>query len=426
MVLSAVLAASAAAQGMGTFSVRVAPAERRSLARSMEFVGELQPWRTIDVASQVAGLVELIPIEEGQALAAGDEICRLDEAQAKIEIERLEAELAASKAELGRLRRGYRSEEIDQARRALEEAEAVARRTAEEWERQRELIESGIVSAIEGTRIRTSHEIAQSARERARSALERLEAGYQVEEVERAGAQAAAQQARLAEARRLLAEHVIRARVGGIIVERLREPGEWVDRGDAVARLLVLDPLRVRVEIPQQHLSRIAPGQRATIRVDGLPDERFEARIDAVIPRAGQASRNFPVLMELANPGGRLISGLFARVMLTVGEPEEATLVPRSAVQIRGESMVVLVARPLGSEHPDQAEIREVEVRLGSEDGELVAIDVIAGEPIEAGEPVVVLGGTRLSNGQQVRVLAESPVGISRLDPPREVEAARP
>lgn len=329
-------------------SVRGQPAVEQEVTRSLDFTATIEPWRQIELSAQVAGLVRDIPIEEGQVLKAGELICLLDTNRVQIDVARAEAQVAAAQAELALYEAGYRTEEVEEARKRLEEAEARERLAREEWERQRELVEEGIVPELTGTRLRSALDEAQSAVAQARASLARLSSGYRTEEIAQARARLAAARAELDAARWQLSRHSIVAPADAVVVERLREPGEWVGVGEAVARLVVLDPLRVVIDVPQSYLAQVRPGQKATLTVDGLPDQRFEAEVTNILPQAGEASRNFRVLLRMANEELSLRSGLFARLRLNLDETQHAVLVPRSALQIRGDATTVVVADPIG------------------------------------------------------------------------------
>ncbi|MCG3197284.1 MAG: efflux RND transporter periplasmic adaptor subunit [Candidatus Omnitrophica bacterium] len=449
--------------GPPLFSVQVTPAIEKEIAASLEFTGSINPWREIALSSQVGGLVERIPIEAGDFLEGGREVCFLNTEAAEIEVRRQQALVAAASAEYSRLAAGFRREEIEETRKKVEMDRARFKRAEDEWNRRRPLVEQGVITQSEGITLEMAFMELEAALHSSEARLRLLEAGYRKEEVAAAKAKHEMQRAELAEAERKLKEHTISTPMLAAVVSRLVEPGEWVKEGDSVASLVVLDPLRVRIEIPQVFFSKVSQGQEATIEVDGLPERRFTATVDHVVPGAGAGTRNFPVLMKLDNTDGALMSGLFARVRLKLGEKAPAVLVPRQAVLVRGESTVVLVAEPLKAAPPSPAQsdrspsdttqtkpsgggnpaqagppgaggppgmpapmpdatIREVTVRTGGEEGDWVAVEVIGAEPIRAGELIVSLGGIRLQNGMPVRILnretstAEAPAA----NPPAE------
>lgn len=415
LLLSAVFAALVPAQpgggGPPTFSVQVAKAQSRELAPTLEFTGSIEPWRVIEIGSEVAGLVRDIPIEEGQPLDEGVCVCELDQTAVAIEMRRLNALVDSARAEYDRLVAGFRSEEIEESRKRVASAVARFERARDDLARQGPLVRQGVLTQTEGTRLEAAAREAEADLQSAQARLDLLVRGYRSEEVEVAKANLEMNRADLADASRRLQLHTIKTPLDCVVVDRLKEPGEWVTEGEAVAQVVVLDPLRLRIEVPQIHLSKVKPGLLARIEVDGLADQTFHAEVERIVPRAGMTSRNFPVLMRLPNPDGLLQSGLFARVRLSLGEEKPFTVIPREALQIRGESLIVLVVDPIaealgeGGGPGGSGTIREVLVRPGSETEGWIAVEGIENEGVKPGESVVTLGGTRLVTGMPVKTI---------------------
>jgi len=449
---------------MPVFSVQVDRAEQQDVADWLEFTGTIEPWRVIDLAAQVEGRVQEVAIEEGERLRAGETVCTLDSEAIRIELDRLAALQRKAEAELELRESGFRGEDVEAARRQLQAAQARLESARDEWERQAPLVAEGIISESEGTRLRSAYREAQAEVQAAESELAKQEAGFRSEEIESARADVAIVRAQVAEAQRRLRRSTVVTPVDGVVVERLREPGEWVAIGDAVARVAVLDPLKVRIELPQIYLSQVKEGLQATIRVDGFPGREFQAEVARIIPLSGADTRNFPLWMRLANEDNLLRGGLFARVMLSLGEQEPRITVPGEAIQIRGERLVVLVADPIpadmaaggappgspahapaeeggpgpgGAAEPGaggppgmppmptpNALIREVEVRTGPKVDGRVALEIVDGGPIRPGDQVVVLGGNQIANGMPVLVMQHNLLAPST--PGAEASGAAP
>lgn len=434
---------SAWPQGGGppVFSVRTAPAEKVKMAPTLAFTGSIEPWRVIDLPAQVSGQIDSIPIEEGQPLKTGDLVCRLDQEETSLLVDRHRALVQAASAELQRLSAGLLPEEIEEARKNVDAAEARFVRAREEWERFRPLVDQGVSTLNQGTQMEAAYHEAEAQLRSAEARLRLLQRGFREEAILKARAELEKEKADLAEIERQLKHHVILAPTECVIVERLTEPGEWVDKGEALARLAVLNPLRVRIDVPQMYLSRLKVGQTATLRVDGWDGKTYEAIVESIVPRSGASTRNFPVLMRLENPGQLLSGGLFARVDLRLDEEREMTAVPRQAVLVRGKDLVVLAADPVRANPATSADsgtlspqsqgetagpapdalIRAITVRTGNDIGELVTIEPIEGPGIRPGEEVVVLGGTRLQTGMPVQIIRDEPTPQT-LTPPENAE----
>jgi RND family efflux transporter MFP subunit len=236
--------------------------------------------------------------------------------------------------------------------------------------------------------------------------------------VQIADAEVRVRRATVDELERRLADYRIVAPESGIIVTRMRDAGEWSAEGETVVTLLVMNPMRVRIEAPQADLPSIRAGQKARMRVDGLDGEAFEAEVVQIIPRARLATRNFPVLLQVNNESGRLAAGMFARVELNVGRERTGLAVPREAVQFRGLRRTIYRLDPLPKDYvyiappvatggrgrrggappvaPD-AIAAEVEVTIVAERMDMVFVEARqADERLEAGTEIVSMGASRL------------------------------
>jgi len=117
-----------------------------------------------------------------------------------------------------------------------------------------------------------------------------------------------------------LAQRIVRAPIDGVVVDRLAQPGEFVDQ-KPILRLAAIDPLRVDVLVPATQFGRIAAGAFGTVYPELLqptPRRAVVTQVDRVIDGA---SNTFRVRLELPNPDGALPAGLRCQVALGVAPP---------------------------------------------------------------------------------------------------------
>jgi len=106
----------------------------------------------------------------------------------------------------------------------------------------------------------------------------------------------------------------------GVVVERFKSPGEYVDE-EPILRVARLDPLRVEVIIPIQHHARFRPGLDARVFPETSPDEPWVAEVTAVDAVGDPASGTFRARLELPNPEGKLLAGIKCMASLESGDP---------------------------------------------------------------------------------------------------------
>ena len=195
-------------------------------------------------------------------------------------------ELAGQKAQLLRLERGYRTEEVEQARAAVARARAVADNAAINLNRVSAMRARNAISQKELDNARSSDRSARAELRSAQEQLDMLLSGYREEEVlaQRAAVDAAAAALELAEIR--LRDALLTAPQDGIVLTRAREAGAIVQAGQTVYTLSLVDPVWLRVYVDEPQLGRIKPGMAVRVRVDAVPDKEFSGRVGFISPAA--------------------------------------------------------------------------------------------------------------------------------------------
>jgi RND family efflux transporter MFP subunit len=295
-------------------------------------------------------------------------------------VKQAEASVEQARARLG-LAAGDESEQVDpelsslvrQARAVLHEAELARNRA-------RRLYEEKL--------------IAQSDLDAAETAFTVADGRYQdaYEEVLNRRAVLAQRRSELDLARQQLKDTVLRAPFAGAVRERHVSPGEYLTAGQQVVTLVRVDPLRLKVAVPEREGAEVRIGQPVSLTVEG--DERkYAGRVARVSPAIEEGSRTLMVEADVPNRDGALRPGAFATAEIVTTSGERSVLVPRSAiVTFAGIEKVILVR-----------DGRSVERRVRTGRRHEDQVEILEG--IAAGDPVVVEPGN-LVGGQAV-----APVG---------------
>ena len=308
---------------------------------------------TIAVAGKVAGKITSLEVREGDAVKEGQILVRLDDAQLRTRVdqsaaavETLESQLASAKIGLGLLRNevpltvDVARAAIGQARAATAKAEASEQQARREADRARNLAARGAASTEQAERGQQALDVATSELTLAREALAQhrkelalAELGVErirAKESEFLALQAQLRQAKaaLAEAESLLADLTIRAPIGGVVLARVREPGEVVSIGAPLLELVDLDQLYLKVFVPGVEIGKLRLGLPAQIYTDAFPDRPFPATVRYIASRAEFTPKEvqtpdervklvYAVELYLdANPEHRLTPGLPADAMI--------------------------------------------------------------------------------------------------------------
>ncbi|MGH9940952.1 MAG: efflux RND transporter periplasmic adaptor subunit [Pyrinomonadaceae bacterium] len=356
--------------------VTTAAAIRRDLPRFIEATGGLVADEQTDVAPNVAGRVTAVGVDLGSYVQRGAVIVRLDAADARLRLSQLEAQAAQARsavrqaeARIG-LRPGQafnpeRVAEVGAARAALELAEKQLGR----FER---LIESGDVS-------RASYDQQRAQRDQLREQYEaQLAAARQnYAAVQTAQSAAEAVEAQVAQARKAISDAVVYAPISGYVSDRQADVGEYVTTSSKIATIVRTNPLRVRIDIPEQFISLVRPGQGVSLITSAYADRNFAGRVARLSPNVAAASRTLTVEAEVENGQGLLKPGQFATVRIVQPQPEPAILVPQRALRTdQSASRVFVVKDGRAYERVVQAGQNEgdlVEIKSGLSEGESVA-----------------------------------------------------
>ncbi|HEX7999104.1 MAG TPA: efflux RND transporter periplasmic adaptor subunit [Pyrinomonadaceae bacterium] len=373
-----------------TAEVAVTPAISRQLPRFLEATGSLAADEQTDVAPTVGGKVVYVGVDLGSFVQRGAVLVRLDDRDARIRLEQAQAQVTQAEANVRQaqarigLRAGQRFDptrvaEVGSARVALELAEKELRR----FER---LIETGDVS-------RSSYDQQKARRDQLR---EQYEAALTAARQNYAGvetAQAAADAARtqVSQARKAIADAVVTAPISGYVADRPADLGEYVATSSRIATIVRTNPLRVRIDIPEQVVSSIQVGQSISVTVSSYPDRSFAGRVHHIAPNVTANSRTMTVEAQVENVGDVLKPGQFATVRILLPESTAAVLVPARAVRTESGTSHVFVIKN------GRAEQRIVQ--LGQAEGDLVEIK----SGVVADELVATSGVETLSDGMAVR-----------------------
>jgi multidrug efflux pump subunit AcrA (membrane-fusion protein) len=369
--------------------VTSAAAVVRSLPRYVEATGSLAGDEQTDVAPNVGGRVSSVSVDLGTYVRKGAPLVRLDPADAKLRLEQLQAQAQQAQSAVRQaeerigLRAGRqfdvsRVAEVGAARAALDLAEKQLRRFDK-------LIESGDVSRAQYDQQRAQRDQLQQQYEAALAAARQNYAG-----IATARAAAAAAEAQVAQARKSIADTTIYAPISGYVSDRPADVGEYVTTASKIATIVRTNPLRLRIDIPEQYITLVRAGQTVAVTTSAYADRSFGGRVARISPGVTAASRTLTVEAEVENGEGLLKPGQFATVRIQLPQPEPAVLVPASAVRTEETTSHVFVLT--------NGRVEDRLVQLGRRDGELVEV-----KGVREGELVATSNLEQLKDGAPVR-----------------------
>lgn len=375
---SAERTSAAAPKEPAPVAIRVAAVQSQPIDRFLRVTGSISADERADVAAEIAGRIVSTPVERGTRVAAGTVLIRISATEMEASLREAEANAAQLEARLGlapdQAFDPARVPDVLNAKASLDWAES-------DFARIKSLLDQKVVSQAEYeqrlTQVNSARQQYQLAQNVAQQSYRSLQAA----------------RARIDLARKAAADTVVRAPFAGIVAERLVSTGDYVSKGNKVATVVRIDPVRVELTVPEQYLSLITTGQAVRLTVDAYPNEVFTAKVRFVSPSLKSDQRALTVEAIAANADARLKPGLFATALLQQPTPAPALLVPASAIEtVAGTSRVYVVAA--GNK------IEERIVTLGEKVGDRIELS----SGVKAGEKVAANPRGKLADGVRVQV----------------------
>jgi HlyD family secretion protein len=286
-----------------------------------------------DLGFQIAGRVSSIAVAEGDSVASGAELARLDTRELDAAVAGARAQLDAAEARLVELERGARPQEVVAAEAVVRAAATRAEEARLEHERATTLFAGGATSRQALDRAESARRVADASLEQAEEQLALVEEGPRSETVRAQRAAAEQARANVSRAEAALSYAVVTAPFDGIVTLRHREPGEAVLPGAPVLTILAPDDRWVRIYVREDQMGRVRLGLRAEIVSDTYPDRAFGGEVVFIGSEAEFTPRN----VQTAEERTKLVYPVKVRIdgdpdfALKPGIPVDVTLVEPGA-----------------------------------------------------------------------------------------------
>ena len=355
--------------------VAVAPVVERPAAHSIEVVGSLEAQDDVTVSSQGSGNLDEISIDVGSQVRRGQTIARIDPRELNLKVAQAEAALRQAEARLGIAPGGKldpeRTPDVRQARAAMERARY-------DLTAAKNLVENGDIS-------KQQLDVYQKT-------FEQAEARYQaaLENVRNLDAQVEEKRAALDLAKKQFVDTAVISPITGVVKEKTASRGEYMQPGKPIATIVQINPLRLKLEVPEAFAANIKIGQEVSLKVDSFAGQQFAGTIRRINPSVDEKNRSLVAEAEVKNDRGSLKPGMFARAEIVANRGGTALMVPeKSVVSIAGVNKVFVV---------DGDHAAERLVKLGGRDGALIEIT----DGVKLGDRVITTNIDRLHDGAVV------------------------
>jgi RND family efflux transporter MFP subunit len=344
-------------------TVAAAKVSRADLTRALAVTAEFRPFQDVDVHAKVAGYVKRIYVDVGDHVKEGQLIAVLEIPELQDEVQTAEASVNESQEEIRRAQA-----DLQRAKSAHEVAHLAYSRLADVSKTRPGLV----------------------AQQELDDALGRDRVSAAQEDTSEASLSAAEQHLRVAQAQRervrtLFAYAQIRAPFTGVVTKRYADTGSMIQTGISsetqsmpLVTLAQENLLRLVIPVPESVVSRIHLGSPVDVSVTAL-GKKFEGKVARFADQVDLATRTMHTEVDVPNPTGELVPGMYASAALVLNDERNALAIPIQALTRTEDHVSVLLIDKqgklqersvrIGIETPDQ-----VEILSGLSEGDLVAV----------------------------------------------------
>jgi RND family efflux transporter MFP subunit len=214
-------------------------------------------------------------------------------------------------------------------------------------------------------------------------------------------ARLALSESQLANAEDRLSTSTLRAPAAGVVSKRYLQAGDRVDMGKPVMDIVDTRVLQLTASVPVEFVASLAVGRAVTLRAAQLDSTPITGRIGRINPTADEATRQVRIYVDIPNPSGRLMGGIFVSGRVLLREAAGALAVPRTAVRYEGDTRTPVIYVIVGGK------VQRRLVGVGVLDEERGLQQVTSG--LAAGDVVVVGPVEGLADGVPAEILAGAP-----------------
>jgi RND family efflux transporter MFP subunit len=280
--------------------------------------GTLAAYDQATVGTKVAGRLQSISVDFGTVVRKGQAIAKLEPQDYQFRVQQAEAALSQARARVGLSPDGGDDRVTLDETGTVREAKAVLDESKAKRDRAARLINQGIIPKAEMDTADADYKVAMSRYQDA------------VEEIRNRQGVLAQRRSELNLARQQLADTILYAPMTGVVQEKRASVGEYLAAAAPVVDIVQIDPLRLRVDVPERESHKIHTGQSVRVTVEGDPDA-YLGTVKRLSPSISQQNRVLSVEADVRN-NGHLKPGAFVKAEIVTDQASMAATVPPSAI----------------------------------------------------------------------------------------------
>ncbi|MCI0490557.1 MAG: efflux RND transporter periplasmic adaptor subunit [Blastocatellia bacterium] len=356
---------------------RLATVERGDLARSVVATGRIEPISKVEIKSKANGIIKELKVNVGDMVAPGQILAELDK-------ENLAARLREARAALMSAESNQKASQAEFEKNKVEAESPEVAFAKRNTERVQKLFDTGLVSNQEIDDARRALEQSENRQQIARSQL-----GVSQARISQAQAETAAAQAAVERAQEEYDNATIRAPINGIVLSRDVEIGSPVssilNMGAAATLVMVLGDISrvyVRGQVDEADIGAVKLDQPARIKVETFKDKEFQGEVTEISPLGVEKDNvvSFEVKVSINNPGGELRANMTANAEIVLEEHKATLIIPESAIIYDAQRSAWVEVPAQGT--PDGREKKAVKIGISNGTRTQVIEGLIEGQQV--------------------------------------------
>jgi HlyD family secretion protein len=377
-------------------SVKVAKAEKDSIAKEVSAIGTVDPSQRADVAASISAQIRQMGMLKNSLVRKGDVIAVL--ASEDLIAQRAEAQAALEEAQLNlqTVQKVQIPQAVAQSTKDVNDAKAAVDNTRATYERRRTLYEKGGISLKELEASQLAYTNAQDAYRLAVQNSQINRTGVNPNSQSIAVAKIKQARDRLANIDVQVSRGTVRAPISGIVTDQFQFQGEFAQQGAKLATVADISTVIVKAQFADTVVHDLKVGDPVTVYPLEAPDERMSGAVTLISRSSDPQNRTVEVWARFGNPRGLLPANGAVQFVVASQPVEDAVIVPSSAVTLDASNADEGIVMVVG----DDMIARETKVKVGVRQADKTQIT----EGLAGGETVVIEGNYALPDGTKVEI----------------------
>jgi HlyD family secretion protein len=391
VIVAVIVLAAFASLHRSQVTIRVGRAARETITASIATNGKIEALDNFQAYAPMPTTVKKIYVQQGDWVKPGAMLVRLDDADARLQAAKAQAQLKGADADLTAVQGGGTQEELLTTRNALVKAQADRDAAERNLEAMRKLLNTGAASQAE---VDTAQNRLRVDESQVQLLQQKLKDRYSKQEIGHVEAQQAEAQTSLHAAQEVLKNANVSAPREGLVYSLPVREGAFVNTGDLLVQVADLHRVRVRAFVDEPEIGKLQPGQLVEITWDALPGRVWKGTIEKLPTTVVQHGTRMvgEVTCVVQNEDLKLLPNTNVSVAIVTMRQQNALTVPREAIHQDGEGQYVfqVVAGELKRRDvkTSVSNLTRVQVTNGLSDNAVIALGALNMQSLKGGMAV--------------------------------------